>query len=262
MNKDIRRCSDEIEKDFLKQFDVLRRNLNSWQAWEYMVSAIACMVADIGDPNEARRAERKKEYEHSLEQLNGDRDTVARLFDIILEHFREYPEEDFLGKMYMALDLGNHWSGQFFTPWNVSLMMAMMTMPDSLDGEIRRKGYASVTDPTCGAGVNLLAAARVVKDRGTDYRDSILFVGQDLDRVVAQMCYIQLSLIDAAGYVCVANTLANPITGISDLVPCERDGQDYWYTPAYWSDKWQKRVLEQTLVFLGSRTEAADGQSA
>ena len=30
-----------------------------------------------------------------------------------LEH---NPDQDFLGELFMALDLGNEWAGQFFTP--------------------------------------------------------------------------------------------------------------------------------------------------
>ena len=61
---------------------------------------------------------------------------------------------------------------------------------------------ASTLDTCCGAGCMLLAAAAAYdathKDRSC--RQDMLFVGQDLDQVVALMCYIQLSILGYAGY--------------------------------------------------------------
>ena len=46
---------------------------------------------------------------------------------------------------------------------------------------------------------------------GFDYHSQVLYVGQDIDKVVAQMAYIQLSLNGLYGYVCVGDSLCNPI---------------------------------------------------
>lgn len=245
------RGTDEREKEFLKIFDSITQSLSGWQIWEYVISAIACSISNATEVDPEKRARREKEYEQSMEQLGGNVEKVARLMAVLVEALEANPEEDFLGKMYMNLNLGNHWTGQFFTPWSVSLMMAECSLPEKVDMEIKRRGYISICDPSCGAGVNLLAAARVLRQRKVNYQNSCLFIGQDIDRVVAQMCYIQLSLIGAAGYVCVADTLMNPVTGRTDLIPYEKEGQEFWYTPMYMTDRWQLRIFLQHMGLGG-----------
>ena len=245
------RGSDELEKEFLKIFNNITPSLSGWQIWEYVISCMACSISNTTELDDKRRARREEEYERSLRQLNGNVEGVAKLFAIMVDAFEKNPEEDFLGKMYMNLNMGNHWTGQFFTPTSIAEMMASITMPEHAETQIKQKCYISVCDPSCGAGVNLLAAAKALHQMNINYQQDCLFVGQDIDRVVAQMCYIQLSLIGAAGYVCVADTLMNPVTGKTDLIPYEKEGQEFWYTPMYWTDRWQLRIFLQHMGLRG-----------
>lgn len=152
----------------------------------------------------------------------------------------------------MSLDFGNTWRGQFFTPWHVAYLMAMMTMGQD-DDLIAKKGYASTLDPCCGAGCMLLAAAAaydaIHKDRS--YRQDMLFVGQDLDQVVALMCYIQLSILGCTGYVAIGNSLTNPLGG-TELFPTIGDGGELWYTPMWYSPIWQLRRLKELAKMIDS----------
>jgi hypothetical protein len=242
--------SDYYEKEFLKGFNAINPSLSGWQIWEYAISCMACSISNSIELDPKRRARREAEYERSLKAVGGNVDALARLMAIIVDALEAKPEEDFLGKMYMNLNMGNHWTGQFFTPQSVADCMALMSIPDA-KAEIERKGYMSVCDPSCGAGINLLAAAKVFRQQGINYQQDVIFVGQDIDRVVAQMCYIPLALSGAAAYICVADTLINPCTGKTDLIPIEKPGQDIWYTPMYWTEIWQTRIFFQHMG-LGS----------
>ena len=130
--------------------------------------------------------------------------------------------------------------------------MAMMTMGQD-DDLIAKKGYASTLDPCCGAGCMLLAAAAaydaIHKDRS--YRQDMLFVGQDLDQVVALMCYIQLSILGCTGYVAIGNSLTNPLGG-TELFPTIGDGGELWYTPMWYSPIWQLRRLKELAKMIDS----------
>lgn len=53
----------------------------------------------------------------------------------------------------MELELNNHWTGQFFTPYNICRLMAEMTLQDAVR-KIEREGGISINDPACGAGAN------------------------------------------------------------------------------------------------------------
>lgn len=54
------------------------------------------------------------------------------------------PDQDFLGKMFMQLELGNHWKGQFFTSYNVCHLMAEMNMDAQVKNIEEKAGYPLV----------------------------------------------------------------------------------------------------------------------
>ncbi len=232
------------EKEFMDVFGRLCYSRNSWEVWADVISAIACSLSNATDRSPNRFEQREKEYAQCIERL-GSVEAPAKILGTIVMALENDPEQDFLGKMYMNLNLGSHWKGQFFTPYGVCKMMSAITL-GSADRQIEEQGYISVCDPACGAGAMLIAAANTMKDSKYNFQDHVIFVGQDVDRVVAQMCYIQLSLLGCAGYVCVGNTLTNPMTG-HVLFPQEKDGQELWYMPMLQSDVWQWRKMFYSL---------------
>lgn len=155
-----------------------------------------------------------------------------------LEH---NPDQDFLGKMYMDLELGNHWKGQFFTPYDICRVMAEITM-GKVKQQVDKQGYITVNDPTCGAGATLIAAVNLMRREGVNYQNHALVVGQDIDRIVGLMCYIQLALLGCSGYITIADTLTNPVCG-SAMQPYEKENQEFWYMPMYFSEVWRLRRL-------------------
>lgn len=245
------------EKEFLDIFHSLCYSRSSWQVWEYLISAIACSLSNITDKNPEKRKQREKEYERCIKEI-GSVETASKMLAIIVMAYEANPDQDFLGKMYMQLNLGSHWHGQFFTPYNVCKMMAEMNFGDGTQAEVERKGYISVCDPACGAGATLIAAANSLKAAGINYQQNVVFVGQDIDRVVGQMCYIQLSLLGCPGYVVIANTITNPVCG-SALEPIEKDGQEFWYTPFYMTDVWVLRRMFHKMNYL-SQHAAVDAE--
>lgn len=101
----------------------------------------------------------------------------------------------------------------------------------------------------------MIAAANTMKDANHNFQNHVLFVGQDIDRITGMMCYIQLSLLGCAGYVCIANTITNPLTG-HVLFPQEMEAQELWYTPMFQSQIWAFRRLFHSLS-VRSGTETA-----
>ncbi|MCD8150557.1 MAG: SAM-dependent methyltransferase [Clostridiales bacterium] len=256
-----KKLSEEIqgtEKEFLDLFGQLCYSRSAWQVWADLMSAIACTLSNVTEKNPERREAREKEYESCIKRLGGSNEIPAHLFAIITIALDKNPEQDFLGKMYMSLNLGNHWKGQFFTPYDICTLMSEITVGSEAVAEAKTRDYISVNDPACGAGATLIAAANTFKRHHINYQQKVLFVGQDIDRVVAQMCYIQLSLLGCPGYIAVANTISNPITG-STLEPDEGKDQEFWYTPFYWTDIW---VMRRTLQRVRNLTSllAVDAQ--
>lgn len=247
----MRRKSEQIngtEKEFMDVFNRFCYSRSSWQVWADLMSAIACSISNATDRTPEHFQAREREYSECIKRL-GSMETAAEILHIIVMALQNEPDQDFLGKMYMNLNLGNHWKGQFFTPYEVCKMMSQLTI-GNVDRKIDEQGYISICDPSCGAGATLIAAANTMKKSKYNFQNHVLFIGQDIDRVVSQMCYIQLSLLGCAGYICVGNTLTNPMFG-SVLFPQEREGQELWYMPMFYSDVWQWRKIFHSLGSMG-----------
>lgn len=246
--KKYRGIPSSAEKDFLKLFDKLAYSRNAWQVWEDLMTAMACSISNAVDRTPDKFKRREEQYERSIKNLGGV-EIPAQMLGIITMALEQDPDQDFLGKLYMNLNLGNHWKGQFFTPYNVCRMMAEMNFGVGVQEEIRQKGYVSVCDPCVGAGAMLMASANAMRRAGVNYQTNAVFVGQDIDRIAAMMAYIQISLIGCSGYVIMGNSLTNPPTG-HVLFPQETEGQEVWITPLFMHDTWEMRRTKKLLLGL------------
>lgn len=240
----------DYKKEFLKIFNELCYSRQSWQVWADLMEAMACSLANsiikVGPEYEAR----EKGYEEAIKRL-GSVDKAAKCFATIVNALQENPEQDFLGSLYMELNLGNHWKGQFFTPYNITKMMAKITTAEAVE-KVIEESWISIEDCAIGAGATLIAAANEFKYQGINYQQNVLFVGQDIDRITGMMAYIQLSLLGCAGYIVIADTLVNPIVG-PRLFPTKQPGQEFWFMPRYYSAIWQGRQLANRLDRMLSR---------
>ena len=238
------------EKEFLDLFQTLCRSRQSWEAWSDMVRMFAITMSNFPEnaaiQDREKRSDRWKrredEYLRVISKYTKEEQAVFPQLLSCITMALERNREDFLGDMYMKLELGSHWHGQFFTPASVSQLMARVTLTrEQIQAEIHRRGYVSLADSACGAGVTLLSAVHELQMQGFDTTANLMVVGQDIDSVAGLMCYIQLSLMGCAGYVCIADTLVNPIICSDDVLPIERPGQEWWYTPMWYSEVWEGR---------------------
>lgn len=257
--KPIGHLQDEA-KEFLKLFDTLTYSRNAWQVWEDLMTVMACSIANAVDRTPDKFKSREEQYARAIKNLGGI-DVPAQLWGVITMALERNPDQDFLGKLYMNLNLGNHWRGQFFTPYDVCRMMAEMNIGEGIHREIEEKGYISICDPCVGAGAMLIAAANAMKRVNVNYQTCAVLVGQDVDRVVAMMAYIQLSLLGCAGYIIVGDSLLNPPTG-HVLFPRDKEGKEVWITPLFMHKAWELRrtgILMQEL-FRGPATTEKTGE--
>ena len=244
----------EREKEFVKTFESLSFGLGSWTVWQDFVTLSACSLSNVLDKRQSVWQKREDEYQQTAKKYSETEfQQFINLLIVTVKALTENPEQDFLGHLYMHMNFGNGWTGQFFTPWHVAEMMARMSIGDGMKREVEEKGFISVNDPTCGSGCMLLAFAQAYKNTFNEsYHQSVLLVGQDIDPVVAKMCYIQLSLMGCAGYVIVGNSLTKPLTG-DVLIPC--DDENLWITPMFFTDIWTTRRLFKAVNFFEKKVE-------
>lgn len=229
---------NERQRELEKLYNKLCHRYSRYEVWQDMVVMIACAIANAVD----KRYFDQREAMYMRVVQKYDKDELAifpEFFTHIVMGMEEYPDCDFLGELYMNLDLGNSKAGQFFTPYDVCRMMAACTIEDNLlKSQIEKHGWISINDCACGAGATLVAAANYLKSIGINYQLQALFVAQDVDATVALMCYIQLSLLGCAGYVVIGNTLTEPQTG---NVLFGEESSRCWYTPMYYHAVWDTR---------------------
>lgn len=214
----------------------------------------ALTLANAFDREGPTHDEREQEYIRTIKRYSkAEQEGFPKLFALTVEALEAEPDQDFLGEMFMGLDLGNHWKGQFFTPYNVCRMMAEITVTD-LEARIEKKGWVGIQDPCCGAGALLIAARNTMVRQKLGPRNA-LYVAQDVDRTAALMCYIQLSLLGCAGYVVVADSILNPVVGPggTPLLISPMPGQEIWLMPALYDEVWAARIQwERTRLALES----------
>ncbi len=244
---------NDYSKEFIKLFQNLCTLRSDWQVWADVITGIALSIANSTENDSQRRQVREMEFS-TCEHRIGKK-ALMQLFVLIVKALDENPEQDFLGKLYMNLGLGNHWKGQFFTPYSVCQMMSSISVDTKTSlADIRERGWIAVNDCACGAGATLIAAANELKKRGINYQQSVVFVAQDIDRITAMMCYIQLTLLGCAGYVVVGDSLCNPIVG-DPLLPVAKEGQEYWFTPMWFTERWEtlKQIEIMRKVIRGGK---------
>lgn len=111
--------------------------------------------------------------------------------------------QDFLGNRYMANQLGNSHSGQFFTPYHLSRMIAAMVGYNKKDLE---KGYLTLLEPAAGAGGMIIAYADILKKEGIS-PELLRVEAWDIDQICWKMCFIQLSLLGIPARIINGDTL-------------------------------------------------------
>ncbi len=235
--------------DFIKTFQSLCNNkYQTWQVWSDFVLLGAITISNACD--KANFEDREKLYHNIIAKYTKSEAAIfPQLLAYLVMALEHNKEQDFLGSLYMQLNLGNYWKGQFFTPYDVCVAMSSLTSQNILE-QVKEKGYITVNDPACGAGATLIAFANAAesefyqKKSKLNWQNHVLFVAQDIDMVTGLMCYLQLSFLGCAGFVKIGDTLSDPMTSNDDI-------SKYWYTPMYYSDVWQLRRIFHNMDNIG-----------
>lgn len=242
MGNALRHLRGESQKNIVKLMQGLEGRHSRWEVWQdFIVMSAASIANALGGPH---KESREKEYLARAKKYSArEMETFSEMLFEVMEEIERDPDQDFLGELFMSLNLGNEWKGQFFTPYSVCRLMSTISFSGDFENKVEEKGWASVNDPACGAGALLIAFANECRRQHINYQTSVLFVAQDIDFLAGCMCYIQLSLLGCPGYVVIGDTLTHPATSIDrrGLIPV--DGPNVWYTPMYFRDVWHWRKI-------------------
>lgn len=201
-----------------------------WQVFRDFVAMGAIALSNATDKRnfEAREAE----YMTIVGRYTKDEaNELARGFAHVVMGLEAAGFADFLGSLYMSLELGDAWKGQYFTPYTISRLMAGISMGDKATTEIEAKGFIEVMDPCIGGGAMVVAAAHAMFDSKINYQKFMHATGVDIDIVAVHMAYIQLSLLHIPAVIYHGNSLSLEVWSI-------------WRTPAhtlgFWDHKFRR----------------------
>src|SRR3546814_4707645 len=86
------------------------------------------------------------------------------------------------------LEIGSKDMCQFFTPYQISRLMAMLTIDrPSLERAAAQNNFIEFNEPTCGAGGMIIAAAEAIRTLGFDPARHMRVTAQDIDIACVQM---------------------------------------------------------------------------
>nr|WP_198426219.1 N-6 DNA methylase [Acinetobacter baumannii] len=148
---------------------------------------------------------------------------------------------DVLGSIYMELEIGNDHIGQYFTPSEVSNLCAQVVITD-LKKQLEEEGVISISDPACGAGSTLLSTVKLCLESKIQVQDHLYIEAADIDRNVALMCYIQLSLWAVPCRIFVGDTL-------------KLKYRECWCSLMYYVKGWDIKLHSQKLKEIVHKTE-------
>ncbi|QFH52963.1 SAM-dependent DNA methyltransferase (plasmid) [Leclercia adecarboxylata] len=221
---------DTARKQFIRLFNQTARHLHRWDVFSDFVR-LAASELDIARVRTPENIE-----------LSGkicaryDADDIRNfheLFNLMVSAL-EAKFHDFIGSIFMELELGSGGMGQYFTPYSVQSMMARMLIP-GIQEKIAREGIATISDPACGSAGMIIAYAECLLEADVNPSAHLFASCIDVDPIAADMAFIQLSLLGIAAEVVTGNTLTMQFNRVR-------------YTPVYYLNNFEERLNSQRRI--------------
>lgn len=219
--------------DYLKEFITKLQNLDHSRRTDNVFrDFLALSTYAIMQPF-YRSPDIEQKYLDIINKYNKEQANEFSQMLALLVNALEFQFQDFLGQVYMQLNLGNVKTGQFFTPYSVSKMMAEITFIDN-QKDIENQDIVTLSEPCCGSGGIIIAYAETMKNHNINYQQKLFVEAIDIDELCFQMAYLQLSLYGIPARVMLGDTLAYKFSQII-------------YTPLYFINgfSWRLKEFEQ-----------------
>ncbi|MFJ3458636.1 N-6 DNA methylase [Scandinavium goeteborgense] len=235
---------EEARRQFVSVFMDTARNLRRWEVFSDFIT-LAASELDMARIRTPENIERSREI--CAKYSASDISNLHTLFCLMVCAL-DAKFHDFLGAIFMELELGDDRNGQYFTPYHLQSLMAKLLMPD-VEQTIRREGLVTVSDPASGAAGMIVAYAENLLAAGYNPSEHMFGSCIDIDPIAADMAFIQLSLLGIPAEVVTGNTLTMQLNRVR-------------YTPVYYINNYEKRLEDQRRIsamrgFLRGINEAA-----
>lgn len=220
-----------VKVDYLKEFSSKLQSLDrSKRIYEVFKDFLTLSTCALSQP-----FYRSDKIEHIyLETVNRYTKEQAEEFSQLLAFLvcaLTKKHQDFLGQVYMQLNIGNSAKGQFFTPYHVSQLMAEINFAE-VEEKLKSNEFITLSDPCSGSAGMIIAFAETMKNKGYNYQNQLFVEVIDIDEMCFMMAYIQLSLYGISARVMLGDSLAWKFSKVL-------------YTPFYFVNGFRWKLTEQ-----------------
>lgn len=220
---------EQAQKEIAKIMKSMVGRYRLYNIFRDFIVLAACSISNSVDPSQWKN--REKMYMDTISKY--DKKESEKFAEMLALTVLAYESRmgDFIGELYMSMEFGNKDAGQFFTPYNLSRMMAGF-----LDVKPDENGIVTLNEPAVGSGGMVVAYAEKMKLADLNYQKQLRVVCNDIDYDVVKMCYIQLSLLGIDAIVMQGNTLA----------PLDNPPGEIWFTPMHIMNLAREQQREKT----------------
>lgn len=194
----------DYEKEIVKRINELSGSRAPYDVFYDWIKCTALSISNSTDIFHNKVWEQREEEYLKIIRSYGNSGKIFAEMTGLLTLALNGNISDILGKVYMESGCGNKNTGQFFTPFQLSIAAASCSLPNDVSPE----KTIVLNEPSCGGGGMIIAAAKVLKDRGINPQRVMRVVAQDLDWKSVYMTYMQLSLIGINAIVVQGDTLS------------------------------------------------------
>ena len=155
-----------------------------------------------------RSNELEQKYLQTVKQYTKEQaEEFSKLLALLVSGLED-KYQDFLGEVFMQLNLGNSAIGQYETPYTVSKFMAEINFSEvEISQKIANNNLITLSEPCCGSGGMIIAFAETMKEHGFNYQKHLYVEAIDIDEMSFMMAYIQLTLLGIPAKVIQGDTL-------------------------------------------------------
>lgn len=219
---------DEYQKKFLSLFKENSRRYQPHDVFHDFCELAALSISNSVD--RTRYDTREARYMKIIGKYQKSEITRFPQMLACVVNSLELGNKDCLGEIFMSLELGNRWKGQFFTPYHIACLMGQVTLSGAA-AIIQEKGYITMQEPAVGAGAMVIGAAQVLHDMGINYQQKMHVTATDISVTACHMAYIHFSLLHIPAIVIHGNSLS-------------MEEWDFFVTPAHVLGFWDGRLCE------------------
>jgi type I restriction-modification system DNA methylase subunit len=234
-------------KDMVQLIHQLAHRHSTYKVYSDFVEMSAIAYSNITD--KAQFEKREKRYmdivkHYTKEEINE----FPQLLAMLVNHLEKKPK-DVLGDIFHELELHNEKKGQFFTPYPLCQMMAKMMIGENAKSIMDKKGFVSLSEPSCGTGAMVIAATQELRTQGVNYQQNLHVTAVDFDSTCVHAAFVQFSLLHIPATVIHGNTIS-------------LEEFSHWFTPAHalggWSYKLEQRNRIEKLKDLVTNLDAGE----